>query len=155
MEWIHLWSGGQGCITRYQTQMTCLGGSTMSLCRSLCFQGRAVGYLSVCILQGCFQKASVKSTPSPYLPASFHAQPTPSPSANSSATRQPSWLSAKAQRPPSGFPSVFPGAKLVSTKPSFQSPTASRKSCHHQCPSPPGSSWLRTHCWRNRELHST
>lgn len=30
---------------------------------------RAVGHLSVWILQGCFQKASVKSTPSSYLPA--------------------------------------------------------------------------------------
>lgn len=42
----------------------------------------------------------------------------PKPIINSSATRQPSRLSAKAQRPPSGLPSVFPEAKLVSIKPS-------------------------------------
>lgn len=42
----------------------------------------------------------------------------PKPISNSSATRQPSQLSAKAQRPPSGLPSVFPEAKLVFIKPS-------------------------------------
>lgn len=41
----------------------------------------------------------------------------PMPISHSSATRQPSRLSAKAQRPPSGLPSVFPEAKLVSIKP--------------------------------------
>lgn len=51
-------------------------------------------------------------------PDAMHSLPQPKPISNSSATRQPSRLSAKAQRPPSGLPSVFPEAKLVSIKPS-------------------------------------